>query len=795
ARTIAQSLTAAGAIMGTPAYMSPEQCSGLPADTRSDQFSFCVSLYEGLYGERPFAGESLSSLILAVCQGQVREAPRGSSVPTWLRRVLLRGLSVKPSERWPSMQALAEALSADPIKRRRTWLGAAAVAASLATGVLGAWQPWVGGVCGGAGERLGQVWGSAQKTAVRSALLATGFGYAEESWSLVERRLDEYAASWASIYTAACEAHHRGETSGDLYDRQMACLESRLGEVRMMVDVLAAADATVLQQTSEILVGLPPLSTCGDTDSLSKSYAPPPDQKTAEAVEALRQRISSIHMRAESGHAIEVIDEAEGVVRAARTLGYRPLLAEALFTLGRVYLSLYQSPQAEEALLDAFLTADAVRHDGIAATAGAWLVFLNARNGRDTEARLRAEHVKAVIERYGQTTTADVNLHRGLATLEFVAGRYDEARRGFKHALAIAESLPEGQGERLATLIHVNIGQVCEVQGDVACMSSNFERAMERMSERVGAGDPKLGMYRYMLAKARVTQGRGDEAQALIQESLADIHRAFGERHNMYVTALMWSGEVNFYQGRVAEALAQSQEALTLGREVYGENHAEVLGLTLSVAEYLRTGGRLEEARARVEEADAIKGRLGESAGFMAAKVDHIRGQVLADAGDLEGARSALEAFLAAREKYGPSLGPDRATAAARLAQVKIELGDRVAGAALLAEARRSIESISEDHWALVEILKISGEVALAEGRRADAATDAERALRILDRYGCFRHDRTAVAFLAARALIDDDRARALRLAEEALANEAAVSGVAGSRGEAIRAWLAAQGG
>jgi WD40 repeat protein/predicted Ser/Thr protein kinase len=127
-------LTRTGALVGTPAYMSPEQFERGSVDARSDQFSFCIALYEALYGERPFAGTTTPSLMFALISGQIRPAPARAEVPTWVREVLLRGLAVKPDARWPSMNELLDELARDPerARRRRRRTAAYATLTSLA---------------------------------------------------------------------------------------------------------------------------------------------------------------------------------------------------------------------------------------------------------------------------------------------------------------------------------------------------------------------------------------------------------------------------------------------------------------------------------------------------------------------------------------------------------------------------------------------------------------------------------------------------------------------------------------
>ena len=118
--------TFTGAVLGTPSFMSPEQHEGKEADARSDQFSFCVALYEALHGVRPFAGETLAEIRESILAR--RFAPTSSRVPAWLNAAVVRGLSASPADRWPSMAALLDRARgrSEQEARRQRWLRLAA---------------------------------------------------------------------------------------------------------------------------------------------------------------------------------------------------------------------------------------------------------------------------------------------------------------------------------------------------------------------------------------------------------------------------------------------------------------------------------------------------------------------------------------------------------------------------------------------------------------------------------------------------------------------------------------------
>ena len=132
---LAGSLTATGTIVGTPRYMAPETLRGKDSDARSDQFSFCVALYEALYGRHPFDGETA----LALIEGGKAAAPPpvDTKVPAAIGRAVLRGLEDVPTRRFPSMATLIAALTPPPVRAPRRIVAAVAVAL-LAAGAAGA---------------------------------------------------------------------------------------------------------------------------------------------------------------------------------------------------------------------------------------------------------------------------------------------------------------------------------------------------------------------------------------------------------------------------------------------------------------------------------------------------------------------------------------------------------------------------------------------------------------------------------------------------------------------------------
>src|SRR5688572_15209629 len=230
-------LTATGVVMGTPAYMSPEQVEGRAASAASDQFSFCVALFEALHGARPFVGHDRKALMQAIAQGRIDAGGR-RPIPGWLEAAVRRGLSRDPAARWPSLAALVDRLEARAAGRRRRGLvlglGVVVTAGSIVA------------LASRAQERcrdttLAATWNDAAADRIDAALRATELRYADDAATSVRTELDAYARAWTSAWDEACAA----ELDPATRDARLACLSRGRRDLEKSLEILGAADPEI----------------------------------------------------------------------------------------------------------------------------------------------------------------------------------------------------------------------------------------------------------------------------------------------------------------------------------------------------------------------------------------------------------------------------------------------------------------------------------------------------------------------------------------------------------------------
>ena len=261
APAIGDTLTREGEIVGTPAYMAPEQLDGR-ADARSDQFGLCVTFWEAALGVRPFVGATLAARSLAIAAGRPALPDGHSDVPAWFRAVLRRGLQAEPALRWPDAAALLLALERGRDRRQRRPIVIACVAAATSIALALAIRGTdVARRCGDADDRLAPAWSDARRSAI-----------AEVHSPAVIAELDAFADGWAARYEHTCStlavdraiAHDVPLPIAS--SPMLACLADARDELHTIVDAL---DATSLR-------ALPSLADCDERDAVG-----PPDARAA----------------------------------------------------------------------------------------------------------------------------------------------------------------------------------------------------------------------------------------------------------------------------------------------------------------------------------------------------------------------------------------------------------------------------------------------------------------------------------------------------------------------------------
>jgi len=576
-------LTQAGAVLGTPAYMSPEQFQGHAIDARSDQFSFCVALYEALYGERPFTGTTLLDLMAGVLDGTVRPAPAASKVPSWVRKIVLRGLRVEPRDRWPSMTALLAELekSRRGAPRRRFASGAAAKLAGI----------WEAPARGRTGD-------TPVKAEVRRAFLATGKAYAAATFEKVRAILDRYAQSWTDMYVDACEGTHvRGEQSADVLDLRMAGLDECLDGLRALSQAFREANAEVIENAVTAANALGRVDRCADVELLRAAVRPPEDPAARAAVDRLRTQLAEVRVLHHVGRLNEALEAIGPLVDEVRRTDYAPLLAETLFELGNLHLEQRTAVLGAQFMEEALWTAELCRHDEVVAMAAAQLVYaMGDQMARFDAAEIWAQLAETRLRRMGGRDDLWGWLYNNRGAMRERQGRLQEAIEDARRAVAAKEKF-HGTDSTEVGLSLGNIALYMTATGDLANALTYMQRGISAVEADAGPDHPRIGVLLSNYAEILNQLGRFPEAREMARRSLAIFERESSLDGAMLTYPLTALGLGYLGEGLAEEALAPLERAVQIRDRK--EKRPAILGeIHFALARALELAGR-EAPRAR----------------------------------------------------------------------------------------------------------------------------------------------------------------------------------------------------
>jgi tetratricopeptide (TPR) repeat protein len=673
-----ESLTVTGAVVGTPAYMSPEQLAGSAVDAKSDQFSFCVALYEALYGARPFAGTTIAELSAEVAAGRVRQPPR--SRPAWLVSVVARGLAADPDARHPSMAALLGKLVRHR-SRRALWLGAGAIAVA---GIAIAWKlvPAGEATCR-FGDRFDEIWDESRHRTLEAAFAATRAPGASAALAETERTLDGFTNAWIAMRTEACEATARGEQSEQLLDLRMQCLDRRRAELAALVDDLAAADAKVVAKAVTAVHALAPVADCADVAAMTARVRAPAMLPLRGEVDRVRGELAKASAHRRTGRYREALALATTLVDEARAIGYEPLTAEALLERAEDEVKMERARAAVATFDEAARTAYAANDDDTAARA--WISLVYAAGSTKLDARAAEQALamgRAALQRLPGHAAWRVELDTYEGSLRYAEGNYAAARDRHAEALALAVKLWTDD-ERLATIRH-NLAMDEVALGHLDAGEKLYREVIAERERTLGADDPYTAETRSSLA---IVLSRGKhyaEALAELDRAAASVERSLGPEHPDIAMFLVNSCDALQHLGRLDEAIARARRALAIYERVGADDPRTAASLTL-VATLVAAKGDRDAAIPMFERALAIQeNRLGRDHPALATTLNNLA--------EVEAARKNYPAAIAAYERalaiVEAKLGPTHV----RVTYSLVGLGQAYAATGARAKAVAALE-------------------------------------------------------------------------------------------------------
>ena len=556
---------------GTPAYMSPEQLRGIQPGPASDQFSYCVTVFEALVGHRPFQADSAEAMLRAMRSGPLA-ALRRASLPGALSRVLRRGLAFDAADRFPSMTALLSKLE----RSRRRW--PVVVAAGLVAGTVALAVDEEGQTCTGGADELAKTWNDARRTRVALAFTKVGGPLAVEAWDRVEPRVDALARDWVTFRDESCRRAPDERT----LDAQMSCLDAQRAKIDATLAALERVSPTSVQHSVALVNALELPSRCAQPGEPA-----PIDARTV----ALRDAVLEAGVVLTSGeHATAESMAADAVVRA-EALGHGQLRGRALVLQGAALL--YQGKQAASLLEEAHAQAVEV-DDGETQLHAALLsstAYMSDPKASDRWLRT-AEALVTRIEAPARLRVLTLDRRGALAG---ASGQFDAARASFEEARSIVEA--EGlQDTDLGARVSQNSAQVAMLQGRVDEAIEQQRRVLEIRERVLGPHHPTFGTSLAALGTTLVHAKAYDEAEPMLQRALTVFSASVGEGHIYATKTRLILAAVLQLRGSLDEARTEYERILATLERDQPEGAPETLMVLANLADIAAQQHRLDDA-------------------------------------------------------------------------------------------------------------------------------------------------------------------------------------------------------
>ncbi len=535
-------------MLGTPAYMSPEQVLGRPVDVRADVWSFCVALFEALHGVRPFDRDDAPSTLRAIVNGEIRTGS-ARSCPRRVDRIIRAGLRTDRDARTESMDDIADDLDRVLAARRRRWTILAAATGVTAFAAVSVQA--IGGapvLCDDPDGAIAAVWSHDPRVMVEDRFDALGLASAP-----VVERIDGWAARWAHEMGASCALD---DGSVDALAR-LVCLETRRHDLAGAVSILGEADEVVARNAEQVLAGVVEPATCVDPTTRPR-VAPVVDGDDADTrrwrldlsrARALWNAGDDPNAKALAGATFDAALAAEAWTVAADAgvlfgeiaelanedlRPVMPLLRDALAAAER------SDHRAAEARLTALSIVDPVYSDP------AELQQRYARAYALAEATDDAESLAVIALATGLGRGSVF----GIRDAALARARYDMAKR------AASERL--GDGHRLTRELAEREHRLAASRLDVEGLRAELAATQARW----GSASGKAGLAHAALASALAHADRIDEAIAEQRAAVEILERIHGELGEPHTTALAKLAQLLATKGDVDGATATADRAI-----------------------------------------------------------------------------------------------------------------------------------------------------------------------------------------------------------------------------------------